>query len=198
MVKSQTNKKDWKPWEFNTVHLGQNHLLRFRSFYGSFCCGAAKTNLTRNLEVAGLIPELASVGQGSSTAMSCGVGHRHSSDPMLLWLWHRPAAIAPSWPLAWKPPYAMGVALKRKKKKKRKKKELLWTKLWPVPFHRPIFAWLRNSASEEGNRYRTLHLTMVLPSWNLYGCPCLPEIMVSGGFQPPRITLRSANLLQKV
>ena len=47
--------------------------------------------------------------------MSCGVGRRHSSDPMLLWLWHRPAAIAPIRPLAWEPPYAAGAALKKKK-----------------------------------------------------------------------------------
>ena len=36
-----------------------------------------------------------------------------SSDPMLLWLWCRPAATAPIRPLAWEPPYAMGTALKR-------------------------------------------------------------------------------------
>ena len=28
-------------------------------------------------------------------AVSCGVGCRHSSDPMLLWLWYRLSAIAP-------------------------------------------------------------------------------------------------------
>ena len=32
-------------------------------------------------------------------------------------LWHRPAATAPIRPLAWEPPYAMGVALKKIKKK---------------------------------------------------------------------------------
>ena len=45
--------------------------------------------------------------------MSCGVGHRRSSDPMLLWLWSRPAATAPIGPVAWEPPYAVGAALKR-------------------------------------------------------------------------------------
>ena len=49
--------------------------------------------------------------------MSCGVGPRHSSDPMLSWLWHRPVATALIQPLAWKPPYAMGTALKRQKRK---------------------------------------------------------------------------------
>ena len=40
--------------------------------------------------------------------MSCGVGHRHGLDPVLLWLWHRPEAIAPIQLLAWETPYAMG------------------------------------------------------------------------------------------
>ena len=47
--------------------------------------------------------------------MSCGVGHRRGSDLALLWLWCRPAAIAPIRPLAWEPPYAADVALKRQK-----------------------------------------------------------------------------------
>ena len=45
--------------------------------------------------------------------MSCGVVHRGGSDLVLLWLWCRPAAIAPIGPLAWKPPYTAGVALKK-------------------------------------------------------------------------------------
>ena len=51
--------------------------------------------------------------------MSCGVGCRCGSDPMLLWLWHRPPAAALMWPLAWEPPYAMGTALKRQKDQKK-------------------------------------------------------------------------------
>ena len=50
--------------------------------------------------------------------MSCGVGHRHCSDLVFLWLWRRPEAAALIQPLAWKPPYAAGTALKRKKNKK--------------------------------------------------------------------------------
>ena len=46
--------------------------------------------------------------------MSCGVGHRCGSDLALLWLWCRQAAVAPIQPLAWEPPYAAGMALKRK------------------------------------------------------------------------------------
>ena len=42
------------------------------------------------------------------------MGHRHGSHLALLWLWHRPAAVAPIRPLAWQLLYAMGVALKKK------------------------------------------------------------------------------------
>ena len=35
-----------------------------------------------------------------------------------MWLWHRLAAVAPIRPLAWEPPHATGLDLKRKKKKK--------------------------------------------------------------------------------
>ena len=52
--------------------------------------------------------------------MGFGVGCRRGLDPVLLWLW--PVATAPVQPLAWEPPYAAIVALKRQKKKKVKKK----------------------------------------------------------------------------
>ena len=55
--------------------------------------------------------------------MSCGVGGRHGSDLELLRLRCRPAAVAPIRPLAWEPPCAPGVALKRKERKKERKKE---------------------------------------------------------------------------
>ena len=54
-------------------------------------------------------------------AVNCGMGHRHSPDPALLWLWHRPEATATIGPLAWKPPNAAGIALKKDKKSKRKR-----------------------------------------------------------------------------
>ena len=47
--------------------------------------------------------------------MSCGVDSRCGWDLVLLWLWHRPAAIAPIPPLAWEPPPAEHAALKRLK-----------------------------------------------------------------------------------
>ena len=62
--------------------------------------------------------------------MSCVVGCRHSSDPALLWLWHRPVATAPIRPLVWEPPYAAGAALEKAKRLKKKKK----SRFFPVNF----------------------------------------------------------------
>ena len=59
--------------------------------------------------------------------MSCGVGCRHGLDPMLLWLWYRPAAAGPIGPLAWEPPYAEGAAQEMPKKRQQKKKKNVGT-----------------------------------------------------------------------
>ena len=50
--------------------------------------------------------------------MSCGVGCRGSSDPVLLWLWRRLVATALIRRLAWKPPYAVGAAREMAKRQK--------------------------------------------------------------------------------
>ena len=47
-------------------------------------------------------------------------------DLVFLWLWRRPAAIAPVWPLTWEPPYAVGAALNKRKRKRKKKLRKLW------------------------------------------------------------------------
>ena len=48
--------------------------------------------------------------------VSYGVGQRHGSDLVLLWLLRTSAATAPIQPLAWELPYASGEALKGQKK----------------------------------------------------------------------------------
>ena len=60
-----------------------------------------------------------SVGSRSGVAVSCGVGHRHILDLMLLWLWCRPVAVAPIRTLLWEPLYAVEAALKGQKDKKK-------------------------------------------------------------------------------
>ena len=75
------------------------------------------------------------MGSGSGVALSCGVGHRRGSDPMLLWLWYRRAAVVPTQPLAWELPYAAGAALKRPPPKKKALKclsEIKFTNLFEL------------------------------------------------------------------
>ena len=62
--------------------------------------------------------------------MSCGVGHRCSSNPVLLWLWRRPVATALIGRLAWEPPYAIGVAIKIPKKKKKVYQQQVLERVW--------------------------------------------------------------------
>ena len=45
--------------------------------------------------------------------MSYGVGHRHGSDLVSLWLWHKPAIVALTQPLIQELPYAPGVTLNK-------------------------------------------------------------------------------------
>ena len=77
--------------------------------------GSVEMNPSRNHEVAGLIPGLA----------------QWVKDLALLWLWCRPAAVAPIRPLAWEPPYVTSVALKSKNKTKQNKQKnnQFWTSL---------------------------------------------------------------------
>ena len=62
--------------------------------------------------------------------MSCGVGRRRSSDPELLRLWQRSAAVALIGPLARELPCAVGVALKKKKDGLEAEHEKLWNLGW--------------------------------------------------------------------
>ena len=90
---------------------------------GSSGRGAVETNATRNHDIVGSIPSLDQCIKDPALgiAVSSGVGCRYGSDLALLWLWCRPVAVAPIRPLAWEPPYAVDVALKRQKTKKNHK-----------------------------------------------------------------------------
>ena len=58
--------------------------------------------------------------------MNYGVGRACASDLALLWLWCRPAATGLIGPLAWEPPYALGMALKRQKTNKKKNTQKMY------------------------------------------------------------------------
>ena len=51
--------------------------------------------------------------------MSCGVGCRCGSDPVLLLLWPRPGAAGPIEPQAWELPYAMRASQEMAKRRKK-------------------------------------------------------------------------------
>ena len=72
-----------------------NYINRCRKSFllGSSCHGSAVTNHTSIHENVGFILGLAQWIKEPSVAVSCGVGHRRSSDPALLWLWYRLAAV---------------------------------------------------------------------------------------------------------
>ena len=61
-----------------------------------------------------------------SLASLIGLRIRHSSNLLLLWLWCRPAAVAPIRPLPWEPPYAAGAALKGQSSFFKKSSEVLF------------------------------------------------------------------------
>ena len=78
-----------------------------------------KTSKTREfpwwLSSVGLIPGIIQWVKDLALLCAC-VGPRRGLDPALLWLWRRPAAVAPVQPLTWEVPYAASAALKTKNK----------------------------------------------------------------------------------
>ena len=85
------------------LRTGGGLFLALKFIFGSSRRDSVKTNLTSIHEDAGLIPGL------SGLRIQC-----------CRELWCRPVAIAPIGPLAWEPPYAVDVALKRHTHKKKK------------------------------------------------------------------------------
>ena len=70
-------------------------------------------NPTSIHEDSGLIPGLTQWTGDPALPVSCGIGWSHGSDPMLLWLCCRPAAVALIPTLAWELPYDVGAAPKK-------------------------------------------------------------------------------------
>ena len=87
-----------------------------------------------------------SVGWGSSTAVSCGVGHRHGLDLALLWLWCRPAATAP---------ICLGTSIclmcsPIKEKRKERNSDTVWQKdFWSFGFNSRLVEDLVKNTSAE-------------------------------------------------
>ena len=77
--------------------------------------------------------------------------HGYGSDLALLWHWYRLAGIAPIRPLTWEPPYAIGVALKKKTKDKNN-------------LHQKILHMISSSPMIAMNTYTALMLLYKYPS----------------------------------
>ena len=79
--------------------MGVSHEVAIKILAGSSHSVSVETNLNNTHACTGSIPGLT----------------QWVKYPALLWLWCRPAATTLIQPLAWEPPYAVGVALKKKR-----------------------------------------------------------------------------------
>ena len=95
--------------------------------------------------------------------MSCGIGCRHGWDPEMLWLWQRPAATAPTGPLAWEPPYALDVALEKKKKKKRRFIHTVWESVQDVLLRKQ--SKLQNNMNNKFIIIKIIMMTIFAEAW---------------------------------
>jgi len=112
------------------------------------------------------------VGQRPNVAMSCGVGCRCGSNPVLLWLWCRPAATALSQPLAWDFPYAMGGILKKDKTKTKTKKP-----------HQLLYMRIRVRSLASLSRLR------IWRRWKMWLGPSVVVAVVPGNFHMQQVRL---------
>ena len=103
---------------FKKAKKKKSEMLKNNCFFlWSSCCGRAAMNPTRNHEIVGSILGLAQWVEDWALPVNCGIVRRCCSDLVMLWLWCMLAAVALIKPLAWEPPYAKGVALKKKRQK---------------------------------------------------------------------------------
>ena len=138
--------------------------------------------------------------------MSCCVGLRGSLDPVLLWLWPRPAVAALIQPRAWELSHAAGAALKSRKEKKRKNKKWktfcidptcplwvtvsrwVWAEVWAGVTLQPnyeSFCW--NSPFSSGRREGSL---LVIGRGE-------PHLQCPQSWAPPGITLSEISQREK-
>ena len=70
---------------------------------------------------------------------------------ILQWLWHMPAAAAPIQSLAWEPPYAASVVLKRKKTEQtnKNKKQLSFARKGLTGKHLPVWTHCQVSLEQK-------------------------------------------------
>ena len=103
-------------------------------------------------------------------------------DSVLLWLWHRPAATAQIWPLAWEPPYAGSVAPKNKKKKREEEKLSLSVIGFYQWFPSPTTTGLIQKCWESLKFYQILVQCVYYVAWLII------NLLLDGSKTQPKIT----------
>ena len=144
---------------------------------------------TRLVSIKMQVQSLASL--SGSIATCCGVGHRCGSYLTLLWLWHRPAAMAPIGPPSWELPCATGAAQKRQKKKKKKFTECLvcaklCSRSWSVSSKSaPEYSLMDLAVGTDGKPKQTKQITPA----NTYGALLCAKRLVVFTTSPIFITI---------